>query len=209
MADAAQGTSSDARSILQEYQDLPMIKRMSYPNYVSPGTELHPDHPRSSHLMGTIGIDGKHYAYPALVEKDGRLVRQDPRVTVLQDRNAIPFSNLEEAERFARGSWKQARNLTTGNLMPDPNVDTTNSNQAQNAPVQDPRDKAIDAAWEYVESNWQQLDDQWNAGELTDDEWDKYYDRVNQGEKFAIKASLKRDQELLDQEQDDPQLFIN
>ena len=80
---------------------------------------------------------------------------------------------------------------------------------AQKHPQDMSVDERIDAGFESVDREYNQLVDEWNAGTLSQAEWDERAARNLSREDRVVNASLKRNQELLDQEQDDPQLFIN
>ena len=66
-------------------------------------------------LLGTVEVDGKHWAVPHIEHRGGRLVERKPEESAtawgarqVKAGNAIPFDTFEEADVFAKGvrSWK-------------------------------------------------------------------------------------------------------
>ena len=104
------------KATIREHKDVPFVKRILNPGdyldsdsglgYIDKGEDV------STVLLSTAGFDGREWVYPEIAYEGGRLVEKEPGDDEWAKRqvkagNAIPFDSFEEADAFARGSWKE------------------------------------------------------------------------------------------------------
>ena len=70
--------------------------------------EGQPEGSESTHLMTTVEVDGIHYAYPSITNKNAPYAgyQQQSFEQALANGEAIPFRTFEEADKFAKGAYK-------------------------------------------------------------------------------------------------------
>ncbi len=93
-----------APNVLKENASVPFVKRILEPEKYP--VKKNPDGSISTHLMGSAQIDGRHFAFPTLRLQGDDLVEDKSPMTAYRTGNVVFFDTAEEADEFARGSWK-------------------------------------------------------------------------------------------------------
>tara|TARA_R110000751_G_scaffold53090_1_gene115293 strand:+ start:220 stop:756 length:537 start_codon:yes stop_codon:yes gene_type:complete len=97
------GQTADA--IMRQNAEVPFVQRMinpgNFPGRSNPGGSM------STHLLSSASDDKQHYVYPTLRLQDGLLRQNEDPGSAIKAGNAVAFQDFDEAEKFARGSWKQ------------------------------------------------------------------------------------------------------
>ena len=109
---------NNAENLLDEHNKIPWVNRVLNPD-LNDNIERAEGFPDSTHLLraevdedGTYGPVGNWYAFPEIIERDGKLVKLSSEEAWLHamgdpDNRAIAFGTEgEEARRFAEGNYK-------------------------------------------------------------------------------------------------------
>tara|TARA_A100001515_G_scaffold37288_1_gene29332 strand:- start:4 stop:447 length:444 start_codon:yes stop_codon:yes gene_type:complete len=91
-------------NVLKENASVPFVKRILEPEKYP--VKKNPDGSISTHLMSSAQIDGRHFAFPTLRLQGDNLVEDKSPMTAYRTGNVVFFDTAEEADEFARGSWK-------------------------------------------------------------------------------------------------------
>ena len=92
------------RALLEKNKRVPFVERMLM---ASPPIRENPDGTVSTHLMSSAGVGGKEIAFPTLRWVGGKWVESDDPSGAVKAGDFLEFPTWEEADEFARGSWKR------------------------------------------------------------------------------------------------------
>ena len=109
--------TSYAKKVLEKHKGVTFVKRMLEPEKYP--TIKNKDGSVSSHLMSSGEVDGRHFVYPTLRYRGGKLQKDEDPGTALDSGNVIFFDTREQAEEFAQGSWKDSARDMTDSSFPN------------------------------------------------------------------------------------------
>jgi len=92
------------RALLEKNNRVPFVERMLMDN---PPVRQNPDGTVSTHLMSSAGVGGREIAFPTLRWVGGEWVENTDPSGAFKAGDFLEFPTWQEADEFARGSWKR------------------------------------------------------------------------------------------------------